>query len=132
MTEGPREGDSGDDGSHEELSACFVRLWRLQNSNFDYYVWRSNRYSQTRTCTSFSGQQVVGCRSACLEPDNSGSITHRKRRSDLHIDRDACSLSEGHPASLAGKVAIGMELKSFTKQRGKGERAPLLFENHQT
>lgn len=45
------------------------------------------------------GQQIAVCWSACLDRDNSRSITPWKLRSDHWTDRAAHSLSVAHPAS---------------------------------
>lgn len=59
------------------------------------------------------GQQVAVCWSACLDGDNSRSITPWKLRSDHWADRATHSVSVGHPAST-------VVLKRITNKKGVG------------
>lgn len=71
------------------------------------------------------GQQVAVCWPACLDPDNSRSITPWKLRSDHRTDRAAHSLSLGHPASQLASLRHGAK---EDHSQGSEESRPLLLE----
>lgn len=98
-----------------EIRRQFVRELhkRPGRSDWAFTIWKKKKNACTRAQTFADtltqpltglyqcccGQQIAVCWSACLDGDNSRSITPWKLRSDHRTDRAAHSLSVARPAS---------------------------------
>lgn len=102
-------------------------------------IWKkhTHTYSQTQSTEALTGQyqcccgqQVAVCWPACLDPDNSRSITPWKLRSDHWADIAAHSLSVGRPAFLPASQPASLchGAKEDHNQGQEGSGPPILLE----